>query len=391
MWESLPVGGDTRFPARKGEAMRWTREQYLDLMTFGQAERPMLTEMYGLLVGLEEEWRRQGASESEISLDAFDFDVVEYVNCGANTGLLGGCEPRVLEQTDDYIIRLDEFGRRTKLYTKVATIPLPLDHPVTDMDSWLKIKHWFTFREERIRWDDVEAARRAQREGKLVRAAIPGGFDLPRQLMGEEATCICYYDDPELMQDIMDTITDTCFQVLDRISDRLVIDNLSVAEDLAGKSGPLVGPKLVARFIQPYYRKIWDMLQAKGARLFNQDSDGNLNAVVEAFLDCGVNVMQPMEPAAYMDTVALRKKFGNRLALKGGIDKHVLRAGKAAILKELEYKLQDCMRTGMVFGLDHRITNGTPIENYRFYVDTAREILGMEPRRREDKWTRMAF
>ena len=64
-----------------------------------------------------------------------------------------------------------------------------------------------------------------------------------------------------------------------------------------------------------------------------------------------------------MDIVALRKKYGRRLAMKGGIDKHVLRQDKSAIRAELEYKLQPLMREGgMVFGLDHRIVNGTPIE-----------------------------
>ncbi len=76
-----------------------------------------------------------------------------------------------------------------------------------------------------------------------------------------------------------------------------------------------------------------------------------------------------------MDIVHLRKEYGNRLAIKGGIDKHVLRQGKDAILKELEYKLQPLMRQGgMVFGLDHRIPSGTPLEAYRYYVKTAREI-----------------
>jgi hypothetical protein len=33
---------------------------------------------------------------------------------------------------------------------------------------------------------------------------------------------------------------------------------------------------------------------------------------------------------------------------------------------------------GMVFGIDHRITNGTPLENYIYYVDYVREKLGLE-------------
>ena len=55
--------------------------------------------------------------------------------------------------------------------------------------------------------------------------------------------------------------------------------------------------------------------------------------------------------------------------------------------------LMDMMQEGgVVFGLDHRIPNGTPIENYRYYVDTAREILGLPQRDLKSKgWARMAF
>lgn len=371
--------------------MRWTREQYIELMTFQNAERPMFTELFGLLIGLDEEWKRQGAEAGELSLDAFDFDYADTVHFGGDTGLLGGFAPCVIERTDEYVIERDQYGRKTKLFTKSATIPLPLEYPVTDMDSWLKIKDWFTYCEERIDWREVEAARKAQCAGSIVLAGIPGGFDLPRQLMGEEGACVCYYEDPELMQDILDTISDTAFKVLDRISDKLAIDNLFVHEDMAGKSGPLVGPNLVLKYIKPYYRRVWDMLSSKGTKLFSQDSDGNMNAVADAFVECGVNIMFPAEPAAGMDIVTLRRKFGRRLAFKGGIDKHVLRRDKASIRRELEYKLQDCMRAGSVFGLDHRITDGTPIENYRYYVDTAREILGLPPRGRGGKWARMAF
>ena len=94
-----------------------------------------------------------------------------------------------------------------------------------------------------------------------------------------------------------------------------------------------------------------------------------------------------------MDIVELRKKYGNRLAFKGGIDKHVLRGTKEDIRRELEYKLQPIMQAGgTVFGLDHRIPNGTPLENYIYYVETAREILNLPPLdTKKTGWARMAF
>lgn len=264
--------------------MQWSREEYIDLLTFQKCERPMFVELFGPLVGLEEEWRAQGASDEEISLVAFDFDYVRKIDCGGNTGILGGCKPYVVEETSEYKIAFDEYGRKTKLCKRSATIPLPLTYPVKDMDSWLKIKHWFEYRKERI-----------------------------------------------------------------------------------------------------------DMLSSKGTKLFSQDSDGNMNSVLDTMIESGVNVSYPCEPAAGMDIVALRKKYGRKLAFKGGIDKHTLREDKEAIRKELEYKLQPHMREGNVFGLDHRIPNGVTLENYRYYVDTARELLEL-PKRKDGKgWTRMAF
>mgnify|MGYP000441834081 CR=1 FL=1 len=49
-----------------------------------------------------------------------------------------------------------------------------------------------------------------------------------------------------------------------------------------------------------------------------------------------VHKILPIEPAAGMDMVALRKQYGRRLALLGGIDKHVLRRSKEGIRRELE-------------------------------------------------------
>ena len=47
---------------------------------------------------------------------------------------------------------------------------------------------------------------------------------------------------------------------------------------------------------------------------------------------------------------------------------------------------------GCAFGLDHQIPNGTPIENYRYYVDLGREILGLPPRDPSRQgWARMGM
>ena len=359
--------------------MRWDRQDFIDLMTFNHPKREMFYETMGLLVGLDEEWKAQGASAGEIDLTAFGFDYVHAIGAGGNTGAINTQKEIVLEETSEYRISRDSWGRTVKLIKGTATIPLPLTYTVKNMDDWLKVKPMFEYSRSRVDHDAINQAKDFQKKGSMVKASIPGGYNLPRELMGEEQVCLCYYDDPELMHDILDTASETSFRVLEEISGLITIDCLTVHEDMAGKGGPMIGPALVSEFIAPYYRRIWDLLNSRGTKLFAQDSDGDMNPVLTVFADAGVNLFYPCEPAAGMDTVEIRKKYWKRFAMLGGIDKHVLRKSREEIKNELEYKLQDSMRGGgMCFSLDHRIPNGTPLENYRYYVKTAREILGIE-------------
>ena len=355
------------------------RQEYLEYMRFRQNRRPLFTEIFGPIIGLKEEWEEQGASPEELDFSAFRFRCPERGGIPVKTGRMGTERTEVIEETEDFLITKDDLGRTIKLPKGAATIGLPLDFPVKTMDDWLRIKPRYEFSEERFgrRWEEI--AREHQSKDRVVTVSIPGGYDEPRELMGEVALSMAYYDQPDLIHDILGTICGTAFKVLDRVSARVQVDLLSVHEDMAGKSGPLIGPSQIEEFVAPYYRRIWEMLEARGAVLFDQDSDGNMNPVIESFLDAGVNLMHPFEPAANMDIVATREKFGTRLAFYGGIDKHVLRKSQEDIVAELEYKIPPIVASGgCVLALDHRIPNGTPLANYRFYIEKAWEILDRE-------------
>lgn len=364
----------------EGFAMIWTREEYLAHMRFQYTGREMFAELFGPLVGLEEEWAAQGATAAERDLSAFGWDSVDYAWLPVKAGPVSGIAPRVLEDTPDYTLSIDAYGRREKLCKGSATIPLPVEYPVQTMEDWQKIRHWYEFSEDRVDREALHALKKRQEAGTLILGSIPGGFDEPRQLMGEEGLCIAYYEEPELIADMLAVMADTALKVYERVSSILTIDCLCVHEDMAGKSGPLAGPSQVRKFIAPYYRRIWEPLQSAGAALFSQDSDGNMEAVIEPFLEAGINVFYPCEPAAGMDIAALRRKYGTRAAFKGGLDKHALRGGIEDVERELSRKIcAETMGGGTVFALDHRIPNGVPIQNYRYYVRRGRELLGLPP------------
>lgn len=360
--------------------MLWDRERYLDHMTFHDTGRELFVELFGPLIGLGAEWEKQKATEEERNLSVFGFDWVDYQWCPCNTGALTGLSPKILEETNTYLISVDNMGRKQKLCKGSATIPLPLEYPVKGPEDWERIRHWYQFEESRIDLSALKRLKKKQQNGCLVLASIPGGFDELRQLMGEEALCLACYEEPEMIEDMLHTISRMVCSVMERVSEWVTIDNLHVHEDMAGKSGPLWGPRQVEDFILPYYQKIWEPLKAAGSTLFSQDSDGFMEPVIRSFLKAGVNVMYPCEPAAGMDILRLRKQYGTQLALKGGIDKFSLRGTKEDIRCELEKKLiSPMLGGGTVFAIDHRIPNGVPIQNYRYYIRTAREMLGLEP------------
>ena len=369
-----------RWPSHSDLAIKKTpsvsREEYLDYMTFKENKRPLFTEIFGPIVGLKEEWADQGATPEELDFSAFRYRCNAKGSVPVNTGRIVHARPVAVEETEEYIISRDDLNRELKLMKGAATIPLPMNFPVKTMDDWLKIKPRYQFSEERFGQDWEAVAREHLANDRVLSAGIPGGYNETRDLMGEVELSYAYYENPELIHDILDTISDTAFKVLDRVTSRVPIDLLGVHEDMAGKSGPLAGPKQIEEFITPYYRRIWDMVSDRGARLFDQDSDGDMNAVIPAFLDAGINVMHPFEPAANMDIVKTREQYGNRLAFYGGIDKHVIRKSKEDIVAELEYKIPPMMESGgCMLALDHRIPNGTPLENYKFYVKKVWEMI----------------
>ena len=364
--------------------MIWKRDEYISHMTFHGSPRELFTEMFGPLIGLDNEWRRQGATEDEINLKAFGWDAVKYAHTGINLAPITDIEPHVISETDTELISIDIMGRTMRLSKKCSTIALPFSYPVETPEDWDRIRPWYDFSEKRINKSQLIEAKRCRDEGGMVIAYMPGGFDELRQLMGEENLCYAFYDEPKMLTDILQSLSSLTIRVLERVMDIVPVDLLMVHEDMAGISGPLISPSLVRQYIVPYYKKVWGVAKAGGASLFSQDSDGNMEPVLDEFVSAGINCFGPAEPKAGMDVVRLRKKYGTKLAFLGGIDKFALLGTKDDIRKELEYKLCSEMRGGGIgFALDHRIPNGVPIENYRFYVKLGRDMLGLpenEPR-----------
>ena len=125
----------------------------------------------------------------------------------------------------------------------------------------------------------------------------------------------------------------------------------------------------------PNYRKITDVLHEAGVDVIMLDSDGNVEELIPIWLEVGINYIYPMEVAAGMDVVKLRKEHGRELIIGGGMDKRILARGdRKAIDAMIDEKRDMMLEGGYVPGCDHALPPDISWDAYRHYRERLAEI-----------------
>jgi len=93
-------------------------------------------------------------------------------------------------------------------------------------------------------------------------------------------------------------------------------------DDLGYNKGTFMNPKLYEELIFPWHKKAIELAHRYGA-FVNMHSHGNINAIVPLLVEAGLDILNPIGPSDNMDLAALKKKYGDKLCLQGGLSKHI--------------------------------------------------------------------
>jgi uroporphyrinogen decarboxylase len=226
-------------------------------------------------------------------------------------------------------------------------------------------------------WNDLVRCYRG-RDYPLALTGI-GGFGLYsmlRRWMGTENACTVFYDDPALAEEMLDFMTDFFIELTTRALHDVDVDWYNWFEDFAFKTGPLVSPHIYKQFLLPRYQRVNAHLRRHGVDIISLDSDGNVDVLLPLIIEAGFNHLCPLEQAAGTDAVAIRKQYGNALALMGSIDKREIAKGKKAIEQELLRQVPFLLeKGGYIPTIDHSIPPDVSLDNFRYYLDLKREII----------------
>ena len=197
------------------------------------------------------------------------------------------------------------------------------------------------------------------------------------------------YDDPAWFGEMVETIADCIIGTLTRILQTGArFEACGIWEDMAYNAGPLISPRHFKQFLAPHYRRIVDLLHRYQVDVIWVDCDGDIRKLVPLWLEAGVNCMFPLEVGTWgADPIAYRRQYGKDLLIMGGFDKHILARDKREIEAEV-YRLFPLIEEGGYIGFcDHRVPPDVPLENYLFYLDTARRVWGKELDLRPKQWS----
>jgi hypothetical protein len=295
--------------------------------------------------------------------------------------LVPGFEIKIIAEDDRTLTIINGDGQTVKaLKNNPFSMPMFMDWPVKDRASWEELKKRLDPNSpERWPADWDSFVKRLNNQDDPVVLQVGGFYHYPRHWIGSERILYMFYDNPSLLDDMMEHMLYMETEIIKRVVKDVKIDEADFAEDMAYKAGPLISPAMVKKFMVPRYKKITELLRNNGIDIIQVDSDGNIEQLIPLWLEGGINYVWPLEQAAGNDPVALRKKYGKELILGGGIDKRVLLKGKSEIRNEIMSKVPFLIEKGGYFPtVDHAVPIGVPFENYCYYINTLREAAGLD-------------
>ena len=354
-----------------------SRERFLRVMNYESVDRTPFRPT-GAWPETTERWRREGMdapgaptfkTDSEIWSGGWFFPNPPF-------------ERRVVEETDDTVLYVNHEGilMRELKNNPMSSMPQFVRFPVETRDDFRRFRkaHLQPDLAARIGPDwQAQLAQINRREAPFIVISDRwGGFFGPlRNLTGVERLCMLFHDDPAFVEEMMDAIADFIIAVMQQILDHTTVDVYGFWEDMAYKTGPLIGPDMMRKYMLPRYRRVVDAVTARGVRFIALDSDGQIDPLIPVWLDAGINTLYPFEAQAGMDVTAVRRKYGRQLRIWGGIDKRALARSPAAIDAELARVAPLVRDGGYIPGLDHSCPPDISFANYCYYMEHLPEIL----------------
>ena len=243
---------------------------------------------------------------------------------------------------------------------------------------------------EAFDWPDPEApgliaadarqeAQRIAAETKYVtQVGVPPIFHQLHYLRGFEQWMIDVRLNPGVHEAIASHIAHIHSTVLMRLLEEVgdYTDMVVAGDDFGWSMAPYMAPADFSRLIKPHYKRLVERIKDRFPHIkFYLHSHGQVMDMVPDFIECGVDVLNPILPLDSMDPVRLKREFGRDLCFHGGIDvEHILPFGTVDEVREHVKRVIGVLGPGGGYWFKAQVISPViPVENVVAAYETALE------------------
>ena len=197
-------------------------------------------------------------------------------------------------------------------------------------------------------------------------------FERAWTLRGMENLMMDFYDHPEFVHELLDTIADYNIAQIDEALN-YEIDAVYFGDDWGQQHGLLMGPAAWREFIFPVLRRMYSVVRDAGKYVMIH-SCGDVDELFDDLIEIGLNCFNPFQPEV-MDVPALIGKYRGRLAFYGGIStQRTLPYGSVEdVNAEVKHLLELGRDGGYILAPAHSVEGDVPLENMLAFIDMAKE------------------
>ena len=288
-------------------------------------------------------------------------------------------DEKVLEETEEFILKLDEDGW-TRKYYKNRDLIKDIQPVIRDEEDWKILKEKIHYEleqyctEEKIEEIYGKYVQGHKRGDFSIRFRASGFFWTSRELMGVEEQLLAFYEMPELLHEINDFILEMYLKYFERIFSLIQPEVILFEEDLSGANGPMISPEMFDEFVGSYYKKLAPFLKEKGVKNVFVDTDGDFRRLIPNFLQAGIDGFLPMDVNAGMDIVEVRREFP-KVKFIGAFNKLAIAKGKEAVDREFQRLLPVIRQGGYIPGADHQVAPSASLEDYQYYLKKLKVVM----------------
>jgi len=338
-----------------------TAQKWAALGYFAQPE--MVSDHFGLDV------RRTGGE-----ITPGDYRIVNLV---ANVDV----GDQVVEETESAKLIRDGNGALLRWNKSASGAPEHVDFTVKDRQGWeehirpaLLDERSYERRINFSHYRDLRA--KCARDNRFMACGIVGPFDQMSPMCGHEHLLMGMALDGEWVRQMADLYATVGIRLLEILFEREGLpDGLWVWDDLGFKNRPFMSPKMYREILYPAHKKLFDFAHGRQLPVIFH-CDGYVEALIPSLIEAGINCLQPLEAKAGMDLLKLKKRFGDQIALIGGMDERILETNDCrAVEAELLSKLPQAMAgSGYVLQVDHSVSPLVDYTTYKYFVERGLEI-----------------